>query len=121
LLAAVDAADADRRLQRLRVGDGLDAAALAGDLQPDPLAPLRLAGEPLTPGLPAGERERRVGLLGHAGTVVANLIAGRRRIRGRAGVGGRPSERQGTAVGARLLLAAAGAGGRCLAVAAGRM
>ena len=71
LLLAVDPAEADRHLQRLRVGDGLDAAALAGDLQPDALAPLRLAGEPLTPGLPAGERERRVGLLGHAGTVVA--------------------------------------------------
>src|SRR4051812_47240793 len=71
LLAAVDPSEADRLLQRLRVGHGFDAAALAGDLQPDALAPFRLGREPLTPGPPAAKRERRMLRLGHCCTVPA--------------------------------------------------
>src|SRR4029077_17979355 len=81
LLATVDPAEADRLLQRLGVRHGLDAAALAGDLQPDALAPLRLAGEPVAPGPPARKRERRMLLFGPAGTGGANLIRRRRAMR----------------------------------------
>src|SRR5215212_8212466 len=64
LRLAVNPAVAQRNLQGLRLGDSLDAGALLGDLEPQPLRVRMVLVEPRFPTVAGGERDDRQARLG---------------------------------------------------------